>query len=125
MRYRLRIVLLSLGVILGFGSGIAHAVHHHRHGGPWDHGCRHDRFDRGGPPGPPPPGAWGAYPPPGAWPGAPHAAWQPPGAPPPCACGGPDVHGGAPHEPADVRSGQAPAPAQAPVESPSGDSRVR
>ena len=32
-RYRLRIVLLSLGVVLGYGSAIAHAIgHHHHHG---------------------------------------------------------------------------------------------
>ena len=30
-RYRLVRALLVAGVLLGYGSGIAHVVHHHRH----------------------------------------------------------------------------------------------
>ena len=33
-RYRLRIVLLSLGVLVGYGSGFAHLAHRH---GRFDH----------------------------------------------------------------------------------------
>lgn len=42
-RYRLRIVLLALGVVLGYGSAIAHGFHHH-HGTGWHdrHGHRDD-----------------------------------------------------------------------------------
>jgi hypothetical protein len=38
-RYRLRIVLLSLGVLFGFGS----AFHHMAHGDHCHHGDHHDR----------------------------------------------------------------------------------
>ena len=36
-RYHLRIVLLGLGVVFGYGSAIAHFVHHRGH----DHSFRH------------------------------------------------------------------------------------
>jgi hypothetical protein len=40
MRRRLLIVLFSIGTVAGFGSGIAHLVHHARHHGcsGWHHG---------------------------------------------------------------------------------------
>jgi hypothetical protein len=39
MRRRLLIVLFSIGTVAGFGSGIAHVVHHARHHcGGWHHG---------------------------------------------------------------------------------------
>ena len=41
-RVPLRIVLLSLGVLFGFGSAIAHGVHSHHHYGH----CHHDDHDR-------------------------------------------------------------------------------
>lgn len=44
-RYRVKVVLLSLGVVLGFGSAIArqHDWHHHAHHGPGGWGaCWHD-----------------------------------------------------------------------------------
>jgi hypothetical protein len=31
MRRRFAIALLALGTVLGYGSGIAHVVHHHHH----------------------------------------------------------------------------------------------
>ena len=31
MRRKITIALLALGTVLGFGSGIASAVHHHHH----------------------------------------------------------------------------------------------
>jgi hypothetical protein len=34
-RYRLRIVLLSLGVLFGFGSAFAHFSHAREHGAHW------------------------------------------------------------------------------------------
>lgn len=43
-RVPLRIVLLSLGVLFGFGSAIAHGVHSHDH---WHGHCHHDDRDRG------------------------------------------------------------------------------
>lgn len=30
-RYRLRIALLTLGVVFGYGSAVAHVLHHHHH----------------------------------------------------------------------------------------------
>lgn len=43
---RIAIVLLSLGVFLGYGSAIARASWHYRHGG--GHGCHGwSRYDRG------------------------------------------------------------------------------
>ena len=41
-RYRLRIALLTLGVVFGYGSAIAHAVHHHY----YDHHDHHGPFHR-------------------------------------------------------------------------------
>ena len=44
--YRLRVILLSLGVVLGFGSGIAHVFgyrHHHHHHDCAEHGWSWDR----------------------------------------------------------------------------------
>jgi hypothetical protein len=35
---RIKIVLLSLGVVLGYGSALAHFAWHRHHGG-WHHGC--------------------------------------------------------------------------------------
>jgi hypothetical protein len=40
-RVPLRVILLSLGVLFGFGSAIGHAVHGHGHRGWHDH-CHHD-----------------------------------------------------------------------------------
>ena len=39
-RYRIKVVLLSLGVVLGFGSAIAR--HHY-----WEHGTHHDAQHHG------------------------------------------------------------------------------
>jgi hypothetical protein len=44
-RAPLRVVLLSLGVLFGFGSAIAHAVHSHHSYGHW-HGHCHQHDDR-------------------------------------------------------------------------------
>lgn len=44
-RVPLRIVLLSLGVVFGFGSAIAHGMHGHNHA--WHGHCHHDDRDRG------------------------------------------------------------------------------
>jgi len=45
-RFPLRIVLLSLGVLFGFGSAIGHAVHghghHSHHSGYWNDRCHHE-----------------------------------------------------------------------------------
>jgi hypothetical protein len=42
--YRLRIALLSLGVLFGYGSAVAHFTHRHynRHHGHHDDTCEHD-----------------------------------------------------------------------------------
>jgi hypothetical protein len=49
-RYRLRIVLLSLGVVLGYGSAVAHFMHWHGYGYGYGHGhCRHDHWSDGHP----------------------------------------------------------------------------
>jgi hypothetical protein len=45
-RYRLRIVLLSLGVVLGYGSAVAHFTHWHGYGYGYGH-CRHDHGSNG------------------------------------------------------------------------------
>jgi hypothetical protein len=57
MPYRLKIVLLALGVVLGYGSAIAHAAHWHgyhtmhchdgHHAGSW---WNDDDADHGAPP---------------------------------------------------------------------------
>jgi hypothetical protein len=39
----LRIILLSLGVLFGFGSAIAHSLHPHDHHGRWHGHCHEDR----------------------------------------------------------------------------------
>ena len=44
-RIPLRIVLLSLGVVFGFGSAIAHGMHAHEHYRHW-HGHSHCDDDR-------------------------------------------------------------------------------
>jgi hypothetical protein len=44
-RIPLRIVLLSLGVLFGFGSAIAHSAHSHGYHGHWHDRCHHE--DRG------------------------------------------------------------------------------
>jgi hypothetical protein len=36
--HRLKVLLLSLGVVFGYGSALAHFVWHHQHGG-WHHAC--------------------------------------------------------------------------------------
>lgn len=41
-RIPLRIVLLSLGVLFGFGSAFAHGVHSHGHHGDGRSHCHHD-----------------------------------------------------------------------------------
>ena len=38
-RYRLRIALLTLGVVLGYGSAIAHAIRHQDHHYGYQHHC--------------------------------------------------------------------------------------
>lgn len=47
MRRKIWIVLLSLGVIVGFGAGFAR-LHHYRHHGHWGsgHPGRHAAFER-------------------------------------------------------------------------------
>jgi hypothetical protein len=41
--YRLRVILLSLGVVLGYGSAIAHYAFHRHHPGAYGvHGCAED-----------------------------------------------------------------------------------
>lgn len=54
MRRTLKITLLSLGVVLGYGFGIAHVVHHHRYGHAryarmhdCMHACRDEAYGRG------------------------------------------------------------------------------
>jgi hypothetical protein len=37
MKRRIVIALLSLGVVVGYGSGIAHAIHHHAACAGWHH----------------------------------------------------------------------------------------
>jgi hypothetical protein len=41
MRYRLKVTLLTLGVVLGYGSAFAHFAWHHHHPG-WHHACGTD-----------------------------------------------------------------------------------
>ena len=54
-RYPVRVALLTLGVLLGYGSAIAHygfgyrfghdCHHHHAHHGHWDHEHERDRAE--------------------------------------------------------------------------------
>ena len=50
-RYRIKLILLSLGVVVGFGSAIAHRQYWHEHGhhgpGAWGE-CWHDGGSWGG-----------------------------------------------------------------------------
>jgi hypothetical protein len=50
--FRIRIVLLSLGVVLGYGSALAHIMHMRAHGGRgyWD--CTAFEQERAAPPSP-------------------------------------------------------------------------
>lgn len=48
LRYRLKIVLLSLGVVLGYGSAFAHLAWHRGHPG-WHHGCFDDPWSSSAP----------------------------------------------------------------------------
>ena len=43
--YRLRVMLLTLGVVLGYGSAAAHLYHHGMHAG-YGHCHRHGHHDR-------------------------------------------------------------------------------
>jgi hypothetical protein len=56
MGYRVRIILLSLGVLFGFGSAIARFSHGHGHGHGYRNGpCHEQRWHPGHwEPGPPP-----------------------------------------------------------------------